>query len=159
MEKLQCILDTYSWTKLLRLEKLGWTKLIEDILVNNSILMTHEVKKELLHWYPRIQDKLDRTTLLPVIDIDYEKYLEQNFDPADASLIEYNTLEQYLVVTEDHPMLALSTVDKRDFIQLADLFYLLNQINQLSNNDLHKLIRMLREMKNITLRKQKQLRR
>ena len=150
-------MDTYSWTKLLILEKLGWSELIEDILINNSILMTHEVKKELLHWYPTKQNIFDKATLLPAINIDYKKYFEQNFDPADASLIEYNILEQYLVVTEDHPMLALSTLNKRDYIQLADLFYLLNQNAQISNNDLHKLIRKLRQMKNITLRKQKQL--
>lgn len=157
MKKLQCILDTYSWTKLLKLEKLGWTKLINNILNNNTILLTHEVKKELQHWYPMRQNMLDRTTLLPIINIDYEEYHKQNFDPADASLIEYNIREQFLVVTEDHPMLALSTVNNLDFIQLADLFYLLNQVNQISNNDFHKLIRILREMKNITLRKQKQL--
>ena len=116
MGRIQCILDTYSWTKLLKLEKSGWSKLIENILINNSILLTHEVKKELLHWYPTKENMFDRTTLLPLISIDYDTYLKQDFDPADASLIEYNLREQFLVVTEDHPMLALSTVNNRDFI-------------------------------------------
>ena len=63
MEKIQCILDTYSWTKLLKLEESGWSKLIENILINNSILLTHEVKRDLLHWYPTKENMFDRTTV------------------------------------------------------------------------------------------------
>jgi len=154
---LKCFIDTYSWSKLIHLKENGWANILDIILDNNSIYLTHEVKKELEYRHPKNLDYIQRMTLLPIIDVDFHKYNLAGFDAADASLISYSKLNNIPVVTEDHPMLALGVVDQLDFIQLADLFFILNRLHQFSNNKFHKLIRKLRSMKNITKKKQKRL--
>ena len=152
---IKCFIDTYSWSKLIHLKGNGWASILDTILDNNSIFLTHEVKKEIEYRQPENLHYLQKMTLLPKINIDFNKYELLGFDRADASLITYSETNNIPVVTEDHPMLGLGIVDQLDFIQLADLFFLLNRLDQLTRNEFHKLVRKLRSMKNITKHKQK----
>lgn len=151
--ELKCLVDTFSWSKLFRLRESGWEILLETILKETTIMITHEVKKEIEYRAPSHKDILEKVTILPKIDIDYPHYERMGFDPADASLFEYQAHKNLLIISEDHPMLALGSVNKTDIIQLADFFSILNSVGILSNNDLHKLLVILRDMKNISKRK------
>ncbi len=154
---LKIIIDTFSWTKLFKLENNGWEKLVDIILDNISVLLTHEIKQELEYRHPNKTHYLKRTTLLPIIDIDFQYFEINGFDKADASIIKHCEKSNIPAVTEDHPMLTLGTVDKMDFIQLADFLYILNELDLITNNEFHKLLRILREMRNITKNKHKKL--
>lgn len=152
-----CLIDTYSWSKLIHLKENGWTSILDIIIENNSIFLTHEVKKEIEYRQPESLHYLQKMTLLPLIEIDFHKFERLGFDKADASLITYSEQNNIPVVTEDHPMLALGIVDQLDFIQLVDLFFIMNQLDQITKNEFHKLVRKLRSMRNITIHKQKKL--
>ncbi|MCY3412047.1 MAG: hypothetical protein INQ03_10490 [Candidatus Heimdallarchaeota archaeon] len=151
------LIDTFSWGKISKLSKEGWRSTMLNIFANTNIFITHEVIKEISHFKTDDQEFLERVTILPRIDIDYQSYNTINFDDADASLIVYHLRKKFIVITEDHPMLALSRVNNLDFIQLGDFFSICNRWDLLSYNDIIKLIRALRKMRNITKYKEKKM--
>jgi uncharacterized protein YaiI (UPF0178 family) len=95
--------------------------------------------------------------ILPRIEFDSTKYIKRGFDPADASLIEYHKKEDYLIITEDHPMLDEGIKEDRKIIQLVDYFALLMLEGFLNKREFYHLIKKFRKMKNITNRKEKEI--
>lgn len=97
--------------------------------------------------------------ILPALDINYQLYDRQGFDKADASLIEYAERREAIVVTEDHPMLALGYLENLDFIQTIDFFHILWRRGTITQNQMNKLLRIFRDLRNITKKKERSIKR
>jgi predicted nuclease of predicted toxin-antitoxin system len=147
------IFDTYSWTKIFKLSSKGWKQIFIDIIQRNKILITREVIEEIDYRSDSLDEFFSYLHILPKIKYDHEKYKSLGFDLADASLIEYNKQNNFLIVTEDHPMIAYAATDKVNFLQLIDFFVICYKMNQLTKNQLHKLNKELRKLKNTTVKK------
>lgn len=150
-------IDTFSWGKLIFLKNKGWDQLIMEIIKKGSFFTTFEVKFEFEHRFPDYLFLLDYVTLYPKIDIDFGYYLSLGFDPADASLLEYNKKENNIIITEDHLMLDESISSGKNVIQLADYFGALFEEGFIKNREFYHLIRFLKKYKNITNKKEKEL--
>ena len=106
-------LDTFSWYKFISLYKDKWKALMTDFLKNYNVFITHEVKKEFIHRFENYLHLLDLIIILPRIksSIEYDK---KKFDLADISLLEYAENPNYLIITEDHPMLAQGVTQRKN---------------------------------------------
>lgn len=149
-------IDTFSWYKLITLYEEPWRPLITEIIKTGDFFITHEVKKELEYRFSNYNDLIELVTIFPRLKIDFHWYDQKGFDPADASLIEY-CKKGYIIITEDQPMLAEGITEKQNIIQLADYFGLLLLLHFLSKKEYFHLIKKLRDMKNITKKKEKNL--
>ena len=119
--------------------------------------MTYEVKKEFEYRFTNEKEMLNYITLYPKIEIDYKNYSLLGFDPADASLLEYSKNEVNVIITEDQLMLDHSIANKTNIIQLADYFGLLFEKEFLNRREYYHIIKRLRKLRNITLKKEKEL--
>ncbi len=150
-------LDIYTWQKLIRLKNEGWKDLIIEILKEGNFFITHEVKKEFYHFFPHETTLLEFVEILPILNQIINEYLQKNFDLADASLLEYSDIKNYRICTEDRPMLMEGVTSKRKIIQLADLFGELYVFNFLSKKELYQLTKTLKKWRNISNKKEKQV--
>jgi len=148
-------IDTYSWYKLIHLYQDGWQNLITRILSTGNLFITHEVKKELVFRFSENSHLFDMVTLLPAIQFDYRLYEKLGFDQADASLLEYSKREGHIIITEDQLMIAEATSLKENIIQLVNYFGRLFRSGSISSKELYHIVRRLREMRNITEKKEK----
>ena len=150
-------IDTYSWYKLLLLLNEGWKDLIEEVLQSGQFFVTNEVKKEVEFRFKDQSHILRLVTILPLIDIDYDSYSKKGFDEADASLLEYNQRNGYLILTEDQAMIAEGVTENKTIIQLADFFGLLMRDGYVEAKEFYHIVKRLRKMRNITKKKEKEL--
>ncbi|MCH8907385.1 MAG: hypothetical protein IH840_09880 [Candidatus Heimdallarchaeota archaeon] len=149
-------IDTFSWYKIIRFSETGILSL-NSLLLDSDIFVTREVKKEFEYRFPEYGGILDRVIILPQSDSDFQSYHEFGLDDADASLLEISAKKKYLIVTEDHPMIAEGTKRGLNIIQLGDYlgYLVLNQV--ITHNNFFKLVRRLRSMRNITKKKEREL--
>ena len=149
-------IDTFSWYKIIRFSETGILSL-NSFLLDSDIFVTHEVKKEFEYRFPKYVGILDRVIILPQSDSDFLSYREFGLDDADASLLEISAKKKYMIVTEDHPMIAEGTKRGLNIIQLGDYlgYLVLNQV--ITHNNFFKLVRRLRSMRNITKKKERDL--
>lgn len=150
-------IDTFSWYKLLRLQNEGWKPLISDVVKKSDFFITHEVKIELEHRFPEDNDLFEWVTTLPKLEFDKQDYKKKGFDAADASLLEYNRIKGFTIITEDFSMIDEGISGQMKIIQLADFFGLLVRSNFIDKSEFYHLIKKLRKMRNITKRKEKWL--
>lgn len=151
----EIMIDTFSWSKLFKLAMEGWDWILESLFEEFHVIITQEVKNEVLYRYPQRNQIIRKATILGQSNTDYTSLNKDGFDDADASLIISSREKGYPVITEDHPMIFQATLEGLHFMQLIDLFLILYQRNVLSVNDLRKLLRVLRRMRNITKKKEK----
>ena len=150
-------IDTFSWGKLIYLKNNNYEGLILEIIKKGNFFITHEVNEEFEYRFANEINLLNYITLYPQIEIDFKKYKWSGFDAADASLLEYNKIEANIIITEDHLMLAESITNRRNIIQLADYFGLLLEKEFLDRREFYHIIKLLRKLRNITERKEKEL--
>ncbi|MCK4849173.1 MAG: hypothetical protein KAT16_09120 [Candidatus Heimdallarchaeota archaeon] len=150
--------DTFSCFYLIRLRDNGFTDLITRLMDKKEFMITHDVHKELIHRFPDEDDFLRNITILPRLNRSFNKFLEQGFDEADASLLEYGEISGYIIITEDHPMLLENTLDgKLRIIHLADYFGLLMLKTEISPTELYQVIKTLRKWRVISKPKAKRI--
>ncbi len=150
-------IDTFSWSKLLYFRDTGEKDLIIEILKHGNFFITYEVQEELLHRYPNEEDFFRYAAVLPSLGTAYHHYSSLGFDEADISLLEYGEKKDFQIITEDHKMLEEAVTDRNNLIQLGDYFGALYQKGYLTSKELYQFARKLRQMKNITKRKEKEL--
>ncbi len=153
--------DTYTWRKFDHLYQNGWKEIIVRTIKTHRILCTREVIDELKYRkFGIVEDGvLNYVGILPALDINYQLYDRQGFDKADASLIEYAERREAIVVTEDHPMLALGYLENLDFIQTIDFFHILWRRGTITQNQMNKLLSIFRGLRNITKKKERSIKR
>jgi len=150
-------IDTFSWYKILQLREEGWEEILSEILEESNFFITYDVKEELNYRFPEELTIFHKVATLPRLNKSFNDYLEKGFDPADASLLEYMEIKEYTIVTEDHPFISEGITQKRNVIQLADLFGILTIQGVLTHRELYHLVKFLRRIKNITKEKEKEL--
>lgn len=150
-------IDTLSWSKLYlireELKKLNIDELLDEI----RFFITPDVREELEHFHSDKDRIWENGAILPQLNRSFQGYVKQGFDFADASLLEYSELKDYLIVTEDYPMLALNVSGKNNIIQLADLFTFFYLQNMITTSNYRDTINWLRRNRNITKKKFKRL--
>lgn len=144
-------IDTYSWGKLIHLKnEREWSKSITEIIEDIDWFITIEGKKEFEHFFPAELNLLDYCTILPLLNVKLDEFITKGFDRNDASLLEYNLIQNYRIITEDRPMLLEGVTGKNDIIMLIDFFLeLTGKENYFSTKELYHLIHILSKWRNI----------
>lgn len=150
-------IDTFSWTKLFRLMDAGWEDILLELLGRVQAFITSDVEKELQHFHSTKKNIWEKISILQRKNRTFDLYIQQNFDEADASLLEYSELEQYTIVTEDGPMLAQNTTNRDNIIHLGDFFRRYYEIDFFTAKELRQLIKWLQKSRNLTKRNEKRL--
>lgn len=150
-------IDTFSWFKIFNLFNSGWKIILTEIIENLPIFITHEVKKEFMYRFKDNMYILEKLTILPTLNNNFQYYLSKGFDPADASLLEYSHNKENLIVTEDHLMLEEGVTNRNNILHLGEFFGILFLNNHITRKELYHLIKTLRKIKNITIKKEKEL--
>ena len=150
-------IDTCSWLKLDALSKNNLF-LIENLYDFGDINITHDILFELDHFNCNVWIK-ERSKIIPVKNKQvFDEAITLDFDKADASLLSNGSKElATLIISEDNLVLRFARMYQFAAIQLIDLIRILVQQNILSKNELYKINRYLREMRNITLKKEKEI--
>ena len=147
------LIDTFSWKKF---DLLAKNKLFEisNLYEWSKVHITHEILTEIKHF--RLKScNLKSTIILPVKNIKiFQEAIDLDFDQADAEVLSNGTKNENLfIVSEDKPLLQYCQAYKFKALQLVDLFHLFTMIEQLENRDLYRIVRFLRNFKNITEKK------
>jgi hypothetical protein len=146
-------IDTFSWSKLFLLRDEYQTEIIDLCLDSIRFFITHEVEEELIHFHNDKQKIWKSGALLPRLNRSFQNYIQQGFDLADASLLEYSELPDYLIVTEDYPMLSLNISNRNNIIQLGDFFLLMLKLEVIDLKNFRELLKWLRKNRNLTKKK------
>lgn len=151
-------IDTYSVAILLRLQQTTFPELISDIINRKEFMITHEVHKELIFRFSNNIDFYKAVSILPTINQVFSKYLNQGFDSADASLLEYSELQGIIIITEDQPMLHENIIDESiKVIQLVDYFGLKMIEGIITPSELYQIVKVLRKWRIISKYKEVQI--
>ena len=119
------------------------------------MFITIEGKKEFEHFFPTELDLLDHCTVLPLLNEKLDDFVGKGYDRNDASLLEYNCVRNYRIITEDRPMLLEGVTSKQDIIMLIDFFSeLTGKNNYFTSRELYHLIQLFRKWRNIDEKKE-----
>ena len=148
-------IDTYSLQKLFLLRQMiEWKHIIEELIEQVDFFITVEGKKEFEYRFPEDLDVLNKITILPILNEHYLEYIKRQFDPTDASLLEYADLRDYRLITEDRLMLAEGITLKKNIVCLIDFFKeLADGYAFFSKKELYHLVKIFRKWKNISKKK------
>lgn len=149
-------IDTFAWFKLITLYNDKWKELMLKFLTEYEVFITNEIKKEYQYRFPKYEHLLEKITIHPRRKSN-TTYDTKIFDKADITLLEYTELDNYVIITEDFAMLGQGITKKRNIIQFGDLIALLYKEGFVNSKDFYQIIKKLREMKNITKNKEKEL--
>lgn len=154
---LNVIIDTCSWFKLDLLDNMRLIK-IDDLYDWINIEITHEVLKEIEH-YAIKSFKKNETTIIPIQNKSiYHDALNCNLEPADASILSNGSRKnEVLIVSDDQELLEFAHTYHFTAIHIVDLFLLLTEIDFLSKRSLYRIAKELRNMKNISKKKHKEI--
>ena len=151
------LVDTFSWKK--------FDMLSENDLFDISYLyewaainITHEVGKEIRHF--KLNSCLfNQVKILPILNrAVYQDARDLGFDIADSEVVSNGQKSlDLIIVSEDRPLLKFAMAYSFSIIQVADMFKLFTQVNLLEKRDLTKIVRFLREKRNISEKKRKQI--
>lgn len=151
-------IDTLSWGKLLLLSEQFDQTVIVMLLDHFHLFITEEVKTELIHFYKEENDWLwSNAVIMPKMERNYDRYVKQGFDEADATLLEYSEMPNYSIVTEDYPMLLLNVTGKNNIIQLVDFLSLCYTLDYIDTATYKQFVNWLRTNRNITKKKLKRI--
>ncbi|HME53498.1 MAG TPA: hypothetical protein VKM55_14835 [Candidatus Lokiarchaeia archaeon] len=150
-------IDTCSWFKLQALDqnKLFSIKTLYDVA---DVNITHDVLSELEYYDCTIWIR-ERSKIVPVKDKKvFDDASSLDFDAADASILSNGSKDaNTLIISEDGPLLEYAQICNFSAIQLVDFFRILVEGKKQSKNDLYKMNRYFREQKNITRRKENEI--
>jgi rRNA-processing protein FCF1 len=149
--------DTFSWKKIDILKELSLIDM-DRAYDSLKICITHPVLTEISHFNLK-SCILEKTQILPHQDNKlYRDALILGFDEADASLISCsNDEEEVYIVSEDRPLLTFGRSFGIKMVQLVDFMQVLTTLKVISKNNLYQINRKLREVKNISKRKEKSI--
>ena len=151
------LIDTCTWLKLDLLNE-------DQVFIPNKLYqwadieITHQILKE-IEYYDCITFQKEETRIVPIENQHiYNEALELNFDEADASILgSGKKTSEYVLISEDGPLLEYARINNFKAFQLIDLFRILFQKNLIESRELYHLTKYLREMKNITKKKEKSI--
>ncbi len=151
------LIDTITWTKLSRLQKMEVFS-SKSLYEWAEIQITHKVQEELEYRRNNIWIK-ENTQILPIKRTNiFQDALNLHFDEADSSILSNGSKEpDYFIVSEDRDLLRVARSYQFTAIQLIDLFRIFTAQNLISRRDLYNLAKILRELRNITEKKHKEL--
>lgn len=150
-------IDTFSWTKIFMLIEESWEEILIEWVKSINFFITKEVKVELIHFHGSKINLWNEGAMLPALNVSFQDYLKLGFDSADASLLEYSEKSEYKIITEDGPMLNLNVYKRNNIIQLIDLFRISYTHGFFSKREYFSLIIWFRKNRNITLKKERNL--
>lgn len=157
---MKLLIDTGTWLKINYLiEK---KVLTHDFIYNYAeIYITHQVEKEVNYFKPKSFIR-EKTIIIPVGDKTLYNENVIYFGEADASLISYGTSnydknKDFIIISEDRPLLNFGKIYRFFIIQLIDLFLIFTELSLLSKKELYQLNRALFSLKNISKRKEKEI--
>jgi predicted nucleic acid-binding protein len=151
------IIDTGTW---LKLDVLKADNMFDAEQLYNwaEIIVTHHVLKELEYYNCKSFQK-EKTKITPIENITiFQDLIKSNFDEADASILSLGKKSPKIsIISEDGALLEYARVHHFYAIQLIDLFRSLTEINLITNRLLYHLTKTLRQLKNITKKKEKRI--
>ncbi len=151
------LIDTCSWLKIDSLidEHLFSAKILYDFA---SINITHDVVTELEHYHAKSWIK-EKTKIIPIKDKRiFDEAIVLEFDTADASILSNGSKDaSWVIVSEDHLLLECAQLYNLKAMQLIDLMKVLVNQEVISKNILFKINRFCRKARNITEKREKQV--
>jgi hypothetical protein len=155
---MRLFIDTGTW---LKLDALGALKLFEPRFLYewSEVIITHQVDEELHHFKNKSINRT-RTSILPIKDKEiYDDAIAVGFDPADSSIISHGEPDNVdaLIISEDRPLLKYTKMYRFSIMQLIDLFQVLAKQGRISSNELYQLAREMQRLRNITRKKQDEI--
>lgn len=150
-------IDTFSWSKLFALMDDSWEKIIKEWLSVLNFFITREVEIELHHFYSDKEPIWEIGSILSTLNTNYNHFKSLGFDDADISLLEYSEKPDYIICTEDRPMLLLNVYQKNNIIQMIDLLKMSYLSGFFTKKEFNNLNKWFRDQRNITKRKSQKL--
>jgi hypothetical protein len=155
---MRLFIDTGTW---LKLDALAALKLFEPRFLYewSEVFITHQVDEE-LHHFKNTSVNRTRTSILPIKNKKiYDDAIAVGFDAADSSIISYGEPDNpgVLIISEDRPLLKYTKMYRFYIIQLVDLFQVFTKRGWISFNELYQLAREMQRLRNITVRKQDEI--
>ncbi|MEX2683535.1 MAG: hypothetical protein Q6373_018305 [Candidatus Sigynarchaeota archaeon] len=155
---MRLFIDTGTW---LKLDVLAAMKLFEARLLYewSEVFITHQVDEELRHFKNKAIVR-ERTSILPIKNKKiYDDAIAVGFDPADSSIISHGEPDNpdALLISEDRPLLKYAKMYKFFIMQLVDLFQVYTKQGRISTNELYQLAREMQRLRNITRKKQNEI--
>ncbi len=151
------IIDTCTWLKLdvLKADNIFDAKQLYDWA---EIIVTHHVLKE-LEYYDCKSFQKEMTKIIPIENMDiFQDLIKSDFDDADASILSLGKKSPKIsIISEDGALLEYTRVHHFYAIQLIDFFRSLAEMNLIENRQLYHLTQTLRQLKNITKKKERRI--
>ena len=153
------IIDTGTWMKF---DKLLKTKSINKNFIKNlytigKITITPEIEEELIYFNIASWNK-SKTHILPILkQVEYLRAINDGFDKADASIFGIIHSVDYIVISEDRPLVDYGKIYKYDFLPFIEFLVSLLEANMITKNQLYKLNKKLYELRNVSKIKSKRI--
>lgn len=144
------IIDTGTWMKLGKLLHLNVIneRFIDELYRLAQISITPQIERELKQHSVDSWRK-NKTYIVPVMnEKEYTRAINDEFDEADASIFGIQKNNEYLILTEDRPLLNYGKMYNLDFIFFIDFLSKLLETDLISKNDLYSLNKTLYKLRN-----------
>ena len=159
--KAKFIIDTGTWMKFDELveEKIISFKFLEYLSQIAGIYITHEIEEELeYHGVNSYQTIKTKVFVVPISnEAVFRKAIEDGYDSADSSIFGIANIENYIIISEDRPLVEYYSMFRLKIMFFADLIWLLLKNGMVSKNNVYKIIRPLQKLRNLPLKKYKRL--
>ncbi|NMC05815.1 MAG: hypothetical protein GYA24_11415 [Candidatus Lokiarchaeota archaeon] len=155
---MRLFIDTGTW---LKLDALGMLTLFDakNLYEWSEVCITHQVDEELRHFESKSIDRT-RTSILPIKNKKiYDDAIAVGFDSADSSIISHGEPDSptTLLISEDRPLLKYTKMYRFSIMQLVDLFQVFTRGGHISSKELYQLAREMQRLRNITRKKQDEI--
>ena len=159
--KTKIIIDTGTWMKfdeLIEEKKISF-KFIYYLSQIVNINITHEIEEELEYFkvdsYQKLKTKI---FVVPILNEDvFKNTIEDGYDLADSSIIGIENIDDYIIISEDRPLIEYYSMFKLKIMFFADLIWILLNNGMISKNNAYKIIRSLQELRNLPKKKYQRL--
>ncbi len=153
------IIDTGTWIKfdkLLKSKSIN-KNFIKRLYTIGKVTITPEIEEELLYFNIASWNK-NKTHILPILEqTKYLRAINDGFDKADASIFGIIHSVDYIVISEDQPLVDYGKLYKYDFIPFIEFLVSLLEADMITKNQLYKLNKKLYELRNISKIKSKRI--
>ena len=151
------IIDTGTWIKFDELieEEIISLEFIKNLTLVADVYITHEIEIELRYFeiksYSSIKHKI---FVVPIINKElFEKSIEDGYDIADSSIIGIQNIENYIIISEDRPLVEYYSMFKLNIMFFADFIWILLKNGMVSKNSAYKIIKPLQKLRNLPFKK------
>ncbi|MCF2139430.1 MAG: hypothetical protein K9W44_05180 [Candidatus Lokiarchaeota archaeon] len=155
--KTKLIIDTSTWIKFDELieERIISIKFIDKLTQISDIYVTHEIERELDYFNVISYQKMKKEIfIVPISNKEiYQKTIEDGYDSADSSIIGVSEIKDYLIISEDRPLVEYYSLYKLKIMFFADLIWVLLNNDMISKNKAYKFIHPLQKMRNLPIKK------